>query len=224
MNYLAIILIVVIAIMLYYSYYFITNNELVSGLQSLDKMTTVDYNKLKNPNSYTYSYQCWLYISSPPSQEKKIYSRKTAESTDNPIFEVSLLGQELMLKIGSGVSAPTKVMTITSEFPIQKWVYLVVNVYNLQTFEAYINGKLAKTVQSQNLPKPVSNRNNLYVGGSGNIGYVTKFIRTESTLDAKTVWNKYLSGNGLSLQNRIPYGLNLSVSKGQETQRSIPIF
>lgn len=226
MNYLAIVLIIVIAIILYYFYYFITSNELISGLQSLDKLTVVDSNKLTNSNSYTYNYQCWLYISTPPTKETKLYYRKTANESDSPIFEVTLLGQELMLKIGSGSVAPLKVMTITSEFPIQKWTYLVINVYNLQTFEAYINGKLAKTVQSPNLPKPISNKNNLYVGQYGNIGYITKFIRTEKVLDAKTIWERYLRGNGLNnlLTTIIPYGLILSITKGEEVQRSISIF
>lgn len=226
MNYLATVLVVVIGILIYYLYYFVTNNELTSGLQSLDKLTTVDSNKLKNPNSYTYSYQCWLYISSPPNQEKQLYSRKSADGKDNSVFEVTLVGQDLILKAGSGSSAPVKVMTITSDFPIQKWTHLVINVYNLKTFEAYINGKLAKTVQSQNVPKPVSNRTNLNIGGSGPIGYVTKFTRTETTLDAKTVWEAYLSGNGLNnlFSSIIPYGLNLSISKGEELQRSITIF
>ena len=226
MNYLATILVVVIAIITYYLYYFITNNELTSGLQSLDKQTIVDYNKLKNPNTYTYSYQCWLYMSTTTGSEKKIYYRKTSNSDDFPVFEIDLNGQELQLKVGPGSSAPTKIMTITSELPIQKWTYLVVNVYNMQTFEAYINGKLAKTVQSPNASKPISNRNNLYIGGCGSIGYVTKFNRTDKVMDAKNVWDTYLGGNGLNnlFNSLIPYGLSLGISKGEELQRSVKLF
>jgi hypothetical protein len=230
MNYLATILVVVIAIILYYFYYYITNNELTSGLQNLAYSKEIPYSKLKNPNTYTYSYQCWIYISSPTNGEKQIYHRKTGDTGDSPIFEVDINGQTLLLKAGTGgqANSPKSIMTITSEFPIQKWTYLVINVYNLQTFEAYINGKLAKTVNvpSGESPKPVSNRNNLYIGGSSLDGYITKFTRTEKTLDAKTVWENYLSGNGLSnlFSTLIPYGLNLSISKGEEVQRSVSLF
>ena len=228
MNYLATILVVVIAIILYYFYYYITNNELTSGLQNLAYAKEISYSKLKNPNSYTYSYQCWIYMSSPTNSEKQIYQRKTGDGTDSSIFEVDILGQQLILKAGTGSGLPNKIMTITSEFPIQKWTYLVINVYNLQTFEAYINGKLAKTVNgpSVDLLKPASNRNNLYIGGNSLDGYITKFTRTEKTLDAKTVWENYLSGNGLSnlFSTLIPYGLNLSISKGEEIQRSITLL
>jgi hypothetical protein len=228
MNYLATILVVVIAIILYYFYYYVTKNELTSGLQNLAYSKEIPYNKLKNPNTYTYSYQCWIYITKLTNTERKIYHRKTSDDTVYPIFEVDINGQTLLLKAGSGTDQPNNIMTITSEFPIQKWTYLVINVYNLQTFEAYINGKLAKTVNvpSNSSTKPVSNRNNLYIGGSSLEGYITKFTRTEKTLDAKTVWEKYLSGNGLSnlFNTLIPYGLNLSISKGEEVQRSIALF
>ena len=228
MNYLATILVVVIAIILFYFYYYITNNELSSGLQNLAYSKEISYSKLKNPNSYTYSYQCWIYMSAPTGTAKSIYQRKTGETNTSPIFEVDISGQQLILKAGTGVNPPTNIMTITSEFPIQKWTYLVINVYNLQTFEAYINGKLAKTVNvpSGSSPKPASNRNSLYIGGDSLDGYITKFTRTEKTLDAKTVWENYLSGNGLSnlFSTLIPYGLNLSISKGEEIQRSVTLL
>ena len=230
MNYLATILVVVIAIILYYFYYYITNNELTSGLQNLAYAKEISYSKLKNPNSYTYSYQCWIYMSSPTDSEKQIYQRKTNDVGTSPIFEVDINKQQLILKAGSGGQSnpPKNIMTITSEFPIQKWTYLVINVYNLQTFEAYINGKLAKTVNvtSGNSLKPASNRNSLYIGGNSLDGYITKFTRTEKTLDAKTVWENYLAGNGLSnlFSTLIPYGLNLSISKGEEIQRSVALL
>jgi hypothetical protein len=229
MNYLATLLIVVIAIILYYLYYFITNNELTSGLQSLDKLTVVDSSKLKNPNSYTYSFQCWLYMSTMTNTPAVLYCTKSGSGNDaKSVFEVLIKGQTLTLKAGTGSSDTVKIMDIAQDFPIQKWTYLVVNVYNLQTFEAYINGKLAKTVQIQSSTniKPVSNKTALSIGGCGSIGYVTKFTRTEKTLDAKTVWEKYLGGNGLSnwFSSIIPYGLSLSISKGEELQKSIAIF
>jgi hypothetical protein len=112
---------------------------------------------------------------------------------------------------------------------MQKWTYLVINVTNSQTFEAYINGKLAKTVNVSNRSDttPTSRTQSLYIGNP-NLGgsYVTKFIREPKTLDAKTVWGNYLNGNGLTnyFKSLIPYGLNMSISKGEEIQRVIHFF
>lgn len=225
MNYLAIGLIIIIITILYYIYYYFTNNTLTSGLQPLKDQLTVTYEKLKDPNSYTYSYQVWVYMSEPTKASTQIFCRKSAAGSE---FEVDLNGQELSLKAGKGTTEPTQIMVITTDFPIQKWTYLVINVYNLKTFEAYINGKLAKTVNVPNdkSPVPSSKTNSLYIGNSSLNGYLTKFTRLNKTLDAQTIWQNYLSGNGLSsfLSSLIPYGLNMSITKGEDIQRVVNIF
>ena len=225
MNYLAIGLIIIIVIIVYYMYYYLTNNSLTSGLQDLNKQIVVSYDKLINPNAMTYSYQCWLYISSPTTNSIPIFYRKSSDGTHNE-FEVDLSGQTLELKAGNGSTSPIKIMTITNNFPIQKWTYLVVNVKNLKTFEAYINGKLAKTINIDSTSIPTFKTSALHIGDSSITGYVTKFIRQDKILDAKTIWETYLSGNGLTsyFNSFIPYGLNMSISKGEELQRVVNIF
>jgi hypothetical protein len=227
MNYLAIGLIIIIVIIVYYTYYYLTNNSLTSGLQDLSKQIVVSYDKLINPNAMTYSYQCWLYISSS-TVSSPIFYRKSSDGSTHNEFEVDLSGQILELKAGTGSTAPIKIMTITNNFPIQKWTYLVVNVKNLKTFEAYINGKLAKTINidSTSTITPTFKTSALHIGNNGITGYVTKFIRQDKILDAKTIWETYLSGNGLTsyFNSFIPYGLNMSISKGEELQRVVNIF
>lgn len=226
MNYLAIGLVIIIIIILYNMYYYLTNNALTSGLQPLGHQIMKTYDKLKDPNSLSYSYQCWLYVNNPTNSNRMLFYRGT---NNNNAFEVSLNGQTLKLKAGTGASSAIDIMTITTNFPIQKWTYLVINVTNCQTYEAYINGKLAKTVNvsNRNDTTPTSRTQSLYIGNP-NLGgsYVTKFIREPKTLDAQTVWNYYLSGNGLTnyFRSFIPYGLNMSISKGEELQRVVNVF
>lgn len=225
MNYLAIGLIIVLLIVLYYIYYFLTNNTLTSGLQPLNTPLSVTYDKLINPNSPTYSYQTWIYVSGLSSDKRQIFYK--GPSSTNAEFEVALTGQVLKVSAGQGNVPPTEIMTVTDNFPIQKWVHLVVNVYNLKTFEAYLNGKLVKTVASSSTNlTPSSKTTNLNIGATGFTGYVTKFTRLPSTLDAKTVWGIYLSGNGLNnfLAALLPYGLNMSVSNGEDVVRVINVF
>jgi hypothetical protein len=228
MNYLAIGLVIIILIMLYYVYYYFTNTSLTAGLQKLNKPVQSKYELLITPNSYTYSYQCWLYIATP--SVGTIFCRKSDATTLNTDFEVDINGQELLVKAGKGGenNPPKTVMSVMKNFPIQKWTYLVINVRNLQTYEAYINGKLVKTVNipsgSGNSPVPSSNTSDLYIGDKKIDGYVTKFTRTDKTIDAKTAWENYLSGNGLSNFINLPYGLNMSISKGEEIQRVVNVF
>jgi hypothetical protein len=141
-------------------------------------------------------------------------------------FEVNLNEQTLSVRAGDGNTTPITIMTVTTNFPIQHWTYLVINVYNLQTFEAYINGKLVKTVNNTQTLKPSSKTSSLYIGDGVLKGYVTKFTRTATTLDAQKIWNTYLSGNGLStaFYALLPYGLNMSISKGEDIQRVVKLF
>jgi hypothetical protein len=228
MNYLAIGLIIIIFIILYYVYYYITNNNLTAGLQPLKNQVSVTFDKMVNPNSLTYSYQCWLYIPNPPATKTSLFYKATSVGDPYPEFGVDINGQTLSISAGKGDVAPKQIMVITQKFPIQKWTYLVVNVTNTQTFEVYINGKLAKTVNvsSSESPVPISKMSTLYIGNGGLTGYVTRFVRLPSTIDAQTAWNNYLSGNGLNnmLSTLLPYGLNMSISKGEDVQRVITVF
>jgi hypothetical protein len=228
MNYLAVGLVIIIVIIIYYIYYYMTNNTLTSGLQELNKPLTITYDKLINPNSLTYSYQAWIYLSSPTTTSTKIFYRGSSDSS-NSEFEVDISGQILTLQAGNGSTTPTQIMTIATNYPIQKWTYLVVNVSNLSTFEAYVNGKLAKTVNvsSGSSLIPSSKTSSLYIGNTAlNGGYVTKFTRLPKVLDAKTIWETYLSGNGLSsfLATLMPYGLNMSISNGEDVVRVVNMW
>ena len=233
LNYLAIGLGFVIIILIYYVYNYFTNNALTAGLQPLNQQLTFTYDKLKNPNSYTHSYQLWLYLSNPvsPNANTKIFYRGSTGSNPYSEFELGLKGTELTLNASNGSSnSPNQIMVITQNVPIQKWVYLVINVSNLKTFEAFIIGKLAKTVNYSGASAsasltPSSKTSNLYIGDSSITGYATKFTRLPTTLDAKTVWNNYLSGNGLSsITGLLPYGLNMSISNGEDVVRVVNVF
>jgi len=170
----------------------------------------------------------WVFVSNLTNVSRKLFYRGVAGSGPNPSseFEVDISGQVLTLNASSGSTTPPQVMTITNNFPIQKWVYLVINVSNLKTFEAFINGKLAKTVNYSGASlTPSSKTSNLYIGDSSITGYATKFTRLPTTLDAKTVWNNYLSGNGLSsITGLLPYGLNMSISNGEDVVRVVNVF
>jgi len=229
MNYLAIGLVIIILIILYYMYYYFTNNTLTAGLQPLNKPITVTYDGLINPNSPTYSYQAWIYLSNYTTTNTQIFYRGSSGKDAYSEFELNINSQTLTLFAGNGGSsatAPTQIMTITTDFPIQKWVYLVINVSNLKTFEAYINGKLSKTVNVSTDLKPTSTTSSLIIGNTSLTGYVTKFTRLPSTLDAQKIWQTYLSGNGLNniLSMLMPYGLNMSVLNGEDVVRVINVF
>jgi hypothetical protein len=128
-------------------------------------------------------------------------------------------------------SGTDKTITITDNFPIQKWTHVIVSLDN-QFMDIYLDGKL---VMSQRLftppsvtgaaaaqPKtPPDNPAPIYLGNSGSTAftpfdaYIATFIRWTKPMDPQLAWNTYMSGNGgNSITNMFSsYNLNLSVLK-----------
>lgn len=218
MNYLALFLVLVILAIVYMVYKYLTDNTLTAGLQILNSPITFPADTLKSPGAKTYSYQAWIYIANAPTQDAAIISR----GSDDP--KIVLNGQTLYIK--GKVSGTSRTILTFDAIPLQKWIYLVVNISN-RTVELYLNGKLAKTVVSSG-DLTASTTTSITVGNANFIGqsYATKVTRLPSTLDAQTVYNNYMSGNGLTnyLSSLVPYGLNLVVSSGNDVQRSFKLF
>lgn len=230
MNYLAVGLVLVIIFILYTMFTYLTNTALVAGLQPLGTQLSWTFDKIANPTSISYCYHCWLYISKTPGGDVPIFSRGDTATTGTE-FSVSLDGNlNLSVNLQDSTGSIKKVMTVMSNFPLQKWVYLTVNVQNT-IVEAYINGKLAKTVTAASVKTPGLTKT-IFVGNTGLSGYITKFYRqptalsSVTTLDALTVQNNYLAGNGLNnwFETAFPYGMNLTVTNTNSANRVIKVF
>lgn len=222
MNYLAIALVILIVIILYYFFTYLTNNSLVAGLQPLNTPLSWTYDKLKNPTSLQYSYQSWLFITANPTGDTTILFRGDDASTKE--FEISL-DSNLNLLIKAKVSETLQtVMKVMGAFPLQKWVYLVVNVRQ-KNIEAYINGKLVKTVNVANLDGP-SMLAGLTAGSKTLQGYLTKLTRLPEVIDAETVHKNYFKGNGLNnwFSSIFPYGMQFTITSADSASRTIKLF
>jgi len=240
MNYMLIIGAFVAIMLLYIVYIIITNNTLTSGVQALNSTAEIPYSKLATPVSNIYCYQGWNYLNETATTGPYsiVFQRATnggqALNSSNTAKEI-LNGKSLefgmffdgqTLKLMTGLpGSPKTIMTVTDKFPLQKWVYFAFNVSSQNVVEAYLNGKLVKTVQASNLPRP-NNQYSVYLGDTGLNGFLTKFVRTPTNMQAEAVWNTYLQGNGLNslLGYLMPYNLNMAVSKDDIIQRQFRIF
>ena len=227
MNYLAIALVILIIIILYSFFTYMTNNALVAGLQTLSTPMNWTFEKLLNPTALSYSYQCWLFMTDRPaaSGATPIFFRGDKSSKE---FQV-MLDQNLTLTIEAkvvGASATTlsKIMTVMTGFPLQKWVYLAINV-NQRNVEAYVNGRLVKTVNVSGLSNP-SMRAGLSIGNPNLKGHLSKFYRLPETIDAQTVQNNYLKGNGLNnwVSSIFPYGMSFTITSGESASRVLKVL
>jgi hypothetical protein len=199
MNYTIIVLVFIILMMLYMAYIYMTNTSLSSGVQPLNPTTaqTIPWTKLQNPSSSTYHYEGWVYVTNKLGSAKEILKR----GTDS----LKLNGTTLTFAYSGGS------IEITTDFPLQKWVYIIVNVVNGTIVEVYLNGKLVLTKQVT-LTIPIT-KSELTYGETGGIeGYITKVKRDPVALTPDEAWKTYLEGNGLATFSNFLAGYNASFS------------
>jgi hypothetical protein len=192
--------------MLYMGYLYLTNTSLSIGVQSLDKATSVEWTKLQNPSSSTYHYEGWVYIKTKPTKDTSILERD--------YNKLQLNGTILTFQYNTDAAADK--ITITEDFPLQKWVYIVVNVVNKNIVEVYLNGKLVITKQLTDIKVPGTKTQLTYGvepgSTNGMVGYITKVKRDPVALTPDEVSKTYFEGNGLATFTNFLAGYNASFS------------
>jgi len=220
MNYTIIALVFIIILMLYAGYMYITNTSLTTGVVSLKSpgdFGITKWNKLDNPGSAQYHYEGWLFIKTLPAT-----TNGTIFQREMKIGAVGLIlnGSSLTFSKGNLSSPAPGVMTnlstivsITNDFPIQKWVYFVLNVKD-KLVECYLNGKLIKSqiVDTTTADLTPSTRKDLFLGDNSTDGFITKFKREATVLTPDEVWKRYLAGNGLATFTNWLAGYNATFS------------
>jgi hypothetical protein len=125
---------------------------------------------------------------------------------------------------GSGNCTNTFDVTITDNFTLQRWVYLVVSVDN-QFVDLYLDGKLVKSVKMVNTAfQDTSNAVSTSITATDAKSLaavcfglfpgviIANFQRWETPLDPQSVWNYYMQGNGQSGTLK-KYNVNLDFVK-----------
>jgi hypothetical protein len=115
-----------------------------------------------------------------------------------------------------------KTITVSNNFPLQKWVYITVSVDNTIA-DIYLEGKLVKSLPipltAPDMEKPV-------VFGGGFQAYISQFQRWTTELDPQTVWDTYMkSSGGNSLTGMVGnYNINLSLLKDNIVSSNFSLF
>lgn len=232
MNYTLIIIGFIVLVGIYMLYQYFTNTTLTSGVVDLANQTEYKHDTLKSPASKIYSLAGWIFMTGQTDDGTGgfIFHRAATSTTNpnvnNPInFGLKFQGTTLEFYGGSSSNA---LFNITNQVPLQKWVYVVINI-NGDLVEVYLNGKIVKTVKLNDgiLTSIFSATASLFVGNNKIKGYITKFSMNPQLIDAATVWKNYLSGNGLSnqfLNYFMPYNINMAITKDDVLERQFSIF
>ena len=216
MNPVVIFLGIVVIVLLWVLYtYYLSAGALSSGQVNLNSgSTSITADKLTNPGSSNFSYGVWVYVNTwSNNNDKTLMSRGTAANG----FNIKL-GQTTPILT---CQLPTSdKFTVTTTFPIQKWVYVIISVDGM-TMDAYLDGKL---VISKQLTAPITGdtTNPLILGGNSSDIYLTKINWWPTAMNPQLAWNNYMQGNGLPSSSQ--YNVKLEVLQDNVQQKQFTLF
>jgi len=259
MNYTIIVLGVVVIILLYILYkYFTTTSVSLSSLASLNTSLPA-IPMLANSTSRNYAYGIWVSVNSWNNNiYKVIFSRPSLNTS--PFNALSGTNCNSKLPQYLTVSKPTasqislyldnttptlycyidqpdtscnnKVgpIALTTNFPLQTWVYVVVSVQN-QYIDLYLQGKLVKSVQLTSVPtQPGDDSNSVSLGTDAGTptwdASVAKFQYYTNSLNPQDVWSNYMAGNGQKMLGTSfsSYGVNVDLTANGVKQNSFKLL
>jgi len=236
-----IILLVIILLLVYVLYAYLTGT--VSKLSQTASLKTQvpPITKIDGPRNTRYGYSIWVYVNTWSNGKKTIFSRPNNiklyldESSPTLKLDIAMTGGQV------NNPPPMKSMTITNNFPLQKWVCVGVSVDN-QFVDAYLDGKLIKSQRMYSAAKttpasaesfpmtpPDATASPVYLGNGEPVAgqqfgafdaFIAEFKRWSVPIDPKSAWDTYLAGNGSNGISRAfsAYGIDVSVLKNNVEQ------
>jgi len=228
MDYLVIsVLIIVVLILIYvlYNYFMGSTTTFATMLYLLKANAPITSKSIQSPNSVNYSYATWVYVNTWGNGDKTLFS-VVDSATQHPLLDLKLGSTTLTMSADISVAGNMQNIMITNNFPVQKWIYVIISVDG-SVVDFYLDGKLVVSTVLKNsfgqiMNSDVANLPQINFGNGYDI-YLSKFQRWTYATDPQTAWNSYYSGNG---QSKVfaAYGANLAISKNNIVQREVKLF
>jgi hypothetical protein len=173
--------------------------------QKSNAITKIDY-----PTNNQFAYGIWIYVNSwGANQSKTIFSHDDVIAVklgeNSPTLSVLVVGKSDFLPP----------FIITDNFPLQKWVFIIVSM-DTSFLDVYLDGKLIKSSKITNLLQPPKDPSIILGNQSPFVkfdAYVTCFYRWTVPMDPGTAWDYYMKGNGQGgfLGSLSPYGVKMQI-------------
>jgi hypothetical protein len=210
------ILLIVVTFYMIYTKYSSDNTQSKIEVDMSGQLADITSDKLVKPDAVSYTYKVWLYVDKPISSTGVIFER-------DKDLSLNLNGTTSVLSITTKHSSTADIThMITNNFPLQKWVYVVISVDNA-TIDMYLDGKLVKSVVDMHTPdgtSPIKFKINSGV-------FMSKFNRVVGASNPQTVWSDYLDGSGsaMGLSNLAnKYSVNLAILKDNVLSTSVSLW
>lgn len=210
------ILLIVVTFYMVYAKYASDNTQSKIEVDMSAQLADITSDKLVKPDAVSYTYKLWLYVDKPISSTAVIFER-------DKDLTLNLNGTTSVLSVTTKHTSSADIThMITNNFPLQKWVYVVISVDNA-TIDMYLDGKLVKSVVDMHAPdgtSPIKFKINSGV-------FMSKFNRVIGASNPQTVWSDYLDGSGsaMGLSNLAnKYSVNLAILKDNVLSTSVSLW
>ena len=217
------VILVVIISMSMFSRFFSGESALTSKANIANGIPDIAVASITGATASNRTYSIWVYVNTwTPTVNKMIIGRvgdillyldassAILKCKIKPL-EVDITAAGPTATVGSTID---KVVDITNNFPIQKWVFITVAVDSNGVCDYYLDGKLVKSVKATSTTVTDGTTSPIKFG-TGHDTYIADLKRVPKVKGPQEVWNDYASGNsGSNLQSAVGnYNVNLSILK-----------
>jgi hypothetical protein len=222
------LIIIVIIILIYAIYYMLSGTQVLYDLNT--QQPAIPFDKITSPNSIRYTYSMWIYVNVWPQQKTKIFSAEGTSGSpkytglylagSTPALTCEVYTAPPPPAAGATLGSPvTKTVQITTNFPMQRWVHIVISLDGT-VIDCYLDGKLVRSMDlgtATAVDTITGTGSNTYTITFGTMNaFLTSFNRKAGATDPQSVWNQYLAGNGYDSKLASSYGFKFEVNKDKE--------
>ena len=223
MNSKLVLAVIVILLLLYVIFKAITTNYATLGtMQKWATETKLTGTNLPNSFKANSAISIWFYIKTWVSRARVIEMKKGDESKFKVQFKEST--NTIQIFPTSGVTQ-TGVDCEIAEFPLQKWVNLIIS-FNGSAMDVYVDGKLVKSCVVNNGSK-IQDVNTIILGDNSikeDVGFITNTKLKAAPIAPQEAWDIYSEGFGGSpwsdLLNKYKVKLSFIVDNQEQTSIS----
>jgi len=235
MNYTLIILGVILIVVIYMMYSVILGQQSKIGaniitISSATANNSVLLSSLATPNSPRYNLSFWISAENLAASEQSLFKISVPAPAQGikDLLNVKLTTDAtLKYTISNSKNANETNHTIMTNFPFQKWVYVILSV-DSNIMDMYIDGKLTRSEKFTITPDvPDKTYSIIFPTAAANtLIYLARFERNPVAMDPATAWSKYMAGNGGNYFSSLfsSYGAAFTITKDNLEVNKLSLF
>ena len=222
MNQIILGVIAVIVILFIIRWYFSHTSKLTHLATGTEKQEISSDELANNSHSTNFAYSIWLFVddwSYKYGEEKTVLVRNEGKACPRIFLDPMENNLEVVIFDYNDTYNKCRIDNI----PLQKWVNVIVSVYN-QTLDIYLDGKLIKTCVLEGVPKLDASQNVFITPDGGFSGWTSNIEYWDKALNPEEAYSVYQKGNGTGgLASIFKYGIRLEFVDDNEVKGSIQI-